>query len=436
MRLQMSDLIIEIIIVLLLIFANSIFAMSELAILSARKARLQQQAKTGDQGAKAALELAQEPNRFLSTVQIGITLIGILTGAFGGATIAEEIAALLNEIQWLTPYSEAIGIGIVVVVIAYLSLVLGELVPKRIGLSNAEIVATVVSPLMNVLSQIATPAVRLLSASTDVVLRILRVQPSQGLSVTEEEIKLMIYEGTRVGVFEEVEKEIVERVFRLGDRKVSTMMTYRTEVDWLDIDDSQEENLQKVALSGHSCFPVCHASLDQILGIIHVKDLFAFSQTHQSIDLKSILLPPLFIPESMTALEVLAIFKEKKDHMALVFDEFGGVTGLVTLKDVLETIVGDIPSVEEGEEPQVIYRADGSLLLDGLLSIDEFKVLLDLSVLPDEEGGMYETIGGLLMAQLGRIPASGDSIEISNWHIEVVDMDGYRVDKVLITPQE
>ena len=422
----------EILIVVLLVLANSVFALSEMAIISARKARLQKRAEDGNQGAKAALALSQEPTRFLSTIQIGITLIGVLSGAFGGATIAEEIAAVLDKVAWLQPYSEAIGVGIVVVAITYFSLIIGELVPKRIALNNAEGIAVKVAAPMSALARLATPVIALLSVSTEAVLRLLRIKPSREPAVTEDEVKLLIYEGARLGVFEEIEQEIVERVFRLGDRRVSSLMIYRTEMVWLDVEDALEANLSKITASGHSRFPVCKGNPDEILGILQVKDLFAQEQRGQAMDLQAALKPALFIPEGMSALELLERLREKKSHLAMIIDEFGGITGLVTTHDVLEAIVGDIPTLEDrAAEPDIVQRHDGSYLLNGTLSTHELMDLLELDNLPNQEEGNYETLGGMFMAGMERIPNAGDTILWNGWRFEVVDMDGYRVDKVL-----
>ena len=422
----------EILIVVLLVLANSVFALSEMAIISARKARLQKRAEDGNQGAEAALALSQEPTRFLSTIQVGITLIGVLSGAFGGATIAEEIAAVLDKVAWLKPYSEAIGVGIVVVAITYFSLIIGELVPKRIALNNAEGIAVKVAAPMSALARLATPVIALLSVSTEAVLRLLRIKPSREPAVTEDEVKLLIYEGARLGVFEEIEQEIVERVFRLGDRRVSSLMIYRTEMVWLDVEDALEANLSKITASGHSRFPVCKGNPDEILGILQVKDLFAQEQRGQAMDLQAALKPALFIPEGMSALELLDRLREKKSHLAMIIDEFGGITGLVTTHDVLEAIVGDIPTLEDrAAEPDIVQRHDGSYLLNGTLSTHELMDLLELDNLPNQEEGNYETLGGMFMAGMGRIPNAGDTILWNGWRFEVVDMDGYRVDKVL-----
>ncbi len=431
----MSTIATELIIVFLLVFLNSLLALSEMAIVAARKTRLQQRAKEGEKGAQTALSLAEEPTRFLSTIQIGITLVGILSGAFGGATIASEIASALASINWIAPYSEAIGIGIVVLGITYLSLVIGELVPKRIALNNAERIAARVAPPMKALARITTPLVSLLSFSTEQILRLLGVKPSMEPAVTEEEVKLLIFEGARLGIFEEVEKEIVARVFRLGDRKVSSLMTYRTDIVWLDINEPVEDVLQKISHSGFSLFPVCKGVLDDLLGIVEVKDVFIQCQECQTPDIQSILRPALIVPEAMSALELLDRLKGRKDHSALVVDEFGGITGLVTLTDLLEAIVGDIPALEGEAEAEVVRREDGSLLLDGMLPIDEVKDLLELDQLPEEEEIRYETLSGLIMAQLGRIPESGDHFDLQGLRFEVVDMDGYRVDKVLVVPR-
>ncbi len=425
----------EILVIFFLILANSIFALSEMAVISARKTRLQQRAEDGDKGASAALALSNQPTRFLSTVQVGITLIGILSGAFGGATIAEEIGLVLGKVSWLSPYSEAVGVGIVVLVITYFSLILGELVPKRIALNNAERIAAFVAAPMNLLSRLATPVVTLLTFSTETILRLLGIKPSKEPSVTEEEIKLMIYEGAQVGIFEEAEQEIVERVFRLGDRRVSTLMTHRTEIIMLDLDDTLDANLDKISASGYSRFPVCKGSPDEILGIVQVKDLFAQVRRGQTIDLKSVVQPAVFIPEGMTALALLEHLREKKNHLALAIDEFGGITGIVTINDVLEAIVGDIPTLEDPiSEPDVVEREDGSYLINGMLSIEELKDLLKLEALPNEAEAGYETLGGMLMAEIGRIPKAGDVTSWEKWRFEVVDMDGYRVDKVLVMP--
>lgn len=429
----MNEIAAEILIVFLLILANGIFALSEMAVVSARKTRLQQRANDGDKGAEAALALSKEPTRFLSTTQVGITTIGILSGAVGGATIAEELAAALDRIAWLAPYSEAVSVGIVVLAITYFSLIIGELVPKRIALNNAERIASMVAGPMGALARLGAPVVALLSTSTETVLRLLGNKPSGEPSITEEEVKMMIFEGAQAGVFEDAEQEIVARVFRLADRKASSLMTYRTEVTVLDIDDPLDINLEKITASGHSRFPVYKGNPDNILGIIQVKDLFAQQNRSQTVDFQTAVQPVEFVPEAMSALELLEHMRRVKSHLALIIDEFGGITGLVTINDVLEAIVGDIPTLEDSiQEPDIVEREDGSYLLDGMLSTEEFKDLLDLDILPEEELAGYETLGGMIMAEIGHIPQAGEHVHWGGWRFEVVDMDGYRVDKVLV----
>jgi putative hemolysin len=422
----------EVFIVILLLLANGVFAMSEIAIISARKARLQQLANAGDRKALVALELANAPNHFLSTIQIGITLIGILAGAYGGAAIARELAAGMEDVPFIAPYRHGIALGIVVVSITYVSLIVGELVPKRLALNSPERIAAAVAPAMRALSRLASPAVHLLSLSTDAVLRLLGVRPSEEPPVTEEEIRLLLEQGAQAGMFEAAEQAMVERVFRLGDRRVSSVMTPRTEIVWLDRDASLEEICRTVTESVHSRFLVAQGTIDNVVGVVHAKDLLARTFEGQPIDLMALLQQPLYVPESMPALRVLELFKQSGTHLALVVDEYGGVQGLVTPSDILEAIVGDIPSVAELGEPQAVQREDGSWLLDGMLSVDEFKEIFDLSALPGEDQGVYQTLAGFVIMQLGRIPAVADHFEWQGLRFEVVDMDGNRIDKVLV----
>lgn len=432
----MSSMNFEIFIVFLLIVANGVFAMSEIAIISSRKVRLQQLANQGNAKARVALQLAESPNNFLSTVQVGITLIGILTGAFGGATIARGLANYLQEIPVLAPYSQAIALGIVVLIITYLSLILGELVPKRLALNNPERIAANIAMPMRMLAAIAAPAVYLLSASTDFVLRILGIGPSTEPLVTEEEIRVLIEQGTEAGTFEVAEQDMVERVFRLGDRPVSALMTPRPDIVWLELEDTLEKNRHKIIDGGHSRFPVCQGGLDNVLGIVPVSDLLARCLSNQPLDLTVSLRQPVFVPESTRGLKVLELFKQTGTHIALVVDEYGVIQGLVTLNDILVEIVGDVPSNEDQEEPQAIQREDGSWLLDGMLSIDEFFELFAIKEVPAEHRGSYQTLGGFVITHLGRIPTASDYFEWQGMRIEVVDMDGNRIDKVLAAPMQ
>lgn len=423
----------EILILILLILTNGLFSLAEMAVVSARRVRLQQRAEEGSKGARAALNLASHPTRFLSTVQTGITLIGILSGAFGGATIAEWLAAYFAQYSALQPYSEAIGVGIVVTVVTYLSLVIGELVPKRLALNNAESIAASVAPLMEFVAKIARPVVSLLSFSTEILVRLLRIRPTSEPAITEEEVKILIEQGRQTGIFEDVEQEIVERVFRLSDRTVNSMMTHRSEMVWLDVEDTLEENIKKIVASGHSNFIVCEGDLDRVLGILKVKDLLSEYAGGHAVSIKTALQMPPFVPEGMNALEVVERLRQVKSPLALVVDEYGTIAGMVTLTDVLEAIVGDIPGLDDEGEAEATQREDGSWLLDGMMSVDELQLLLDLDELPEEDMN-YDTVGGLFMAQLGRIPVVGDKFQWHNLHFEVMDMDGHRVDKVLIMP--
>ncbi|MDZ8186624.1 MAG: hemolysin family protein [Nostoc sp. ChiSLP02] len=431
----MSSITFEILIILVLIIANGIFSMSEMAIVSARKVRLQQLANQGDAKARVALKLAESPNNFLSTIQVGISLIGILTGAFGGATIANRLAVYVRLVPVLAPYSEPVSFGIVVLIITYLSLIIGELVPKRLALNNPEGIAAFVAIPMRALSAIASPMVHLLSASTDMVLRVLGVTQSTEPQVTEEEIKILIEQGTEAGTFEEAEQDMVERVFRLGDRPVSYLMTPRPDIVWLDLDDSAEENRQKMVESAYSRYPVCQGGLDNVLGVMPVTDLLARSFRGEQLDLTVGLRQPVFVPESTRGLKVLELFKQTVTHIALVVDEYGVIQGLVTLNDIMSEIVGDVPSMDGQDEPQAVQREDGSWLLDGMLPVEEFLELFGMEEWESEERGSYQTLGGFVITHLGRIPAAADHFEWEGMRIEVMDMDGNRVDKVLVVPK-
>lgn len=423
----------EIIIILLLILLNGIFAMAEIAIVSARKSRLQHLANEGNKNAQAALELANSPNRFLSTIQIGITLVGILAGAYGGATIAEELASYFETIPYLAPYSEVTGIAIVVAVITYLSLIIGELVPKRLALSNPELIASFIARPMRTLSKASAPLVYFLSISIDFILRVLQIKPKEEL-VSVEEVRMLIREGTRVGVFETAEKDIVERTLQLGDKKVNTLMTPRKEIVWLDIDSSFKAIHSRVAKHPHSHFPVCRDTLDKVLGVVRTEDILSNFLIEERIDLRKFLHKPLFIPESTDGLKVLELFKKSGIHTALVIDEYGNVQGVISMTDILEAIVGDIPTIDELGEQEIMKRNDGSYLVDGLVPIDEFKEHFHVGRLPGEKSGNYHTVGGFIMYKLGHIPASGDTFELESLKFEVMDMDGNRVDKMLIVP--
>jgi putative hemolysin len=428
----------ELLLVSLLIVINGVFVMSEMAIVSARKVRLQQLANQGDRRAEVALGLAMSPDRFLPTVQVGITLLIILSGARGESAISRLILPLLES--WLAPeYSEPISSVISIAIITYLTIVISELVPKQLALNSPEKVASLVAVPLNLLVRVSTPIIFILSGSTKFVVKLLGIKPSNQPEVTEEEIKVMIEQGTETGMFEESEQDMVEGVLSLGDLKIGALMTPRPDITWINIEDSIAITRQKIIDSDYSRLPVCEGELDRVLGVIHVADLLSQTLKGEEINLTTSLRQPLFIPESTRGLKVLEQFKKFGTHIAMVVDEYGVIQGLVTMHDIFEEIAGDITDFnEEPEEPQIIQREDGSWLLDGMLSIEE---LLDQFDIPDSaispiERGNYHTLGGFVSMQLGKIPTSGEYFQWRKLRFEIVDMDGKRVDKVLVNLSE
>lgn len=426
----------EIIIILLLIVLNGIFAMAEIAIVSARKSKLRQQANEGNKNAQKALDLAQFPSRFLSTVQIGITFVGIFAGAFGGETVAKSLSSELRNIPLIAPYASGISILLVVAFITYLSLIIGELVPKRLALNSPEEIAKTVAYPMNLLSKIASPLVILLTLSTDWIVRILQMKQSDEPMVSDEEIKMLMGEGARVGIFNLAEKDIVERTLKLGDKKINSLMTSRKEIIWLELDSPFKTLRNKIAKHPHAHFPVCRDNLDKVVGVVRAEDILTNFLLEEKIQLQKFIHKPLFVPESMDAMKILELFRKTGIHMALVVDEYGNVQGLLSLTDILEAIVGDIPSFNELGDKEITKREDGTYLIDGLVSIDEFKDYFHIKKFADERSGVFHTIGGFIMYKLGRIPSSGDKLEWGDYKFEIVDMDGNRVDKILIAPKK
>ena len=427
----MGNFFFETIVILLLLLANGVFAMSETALISARKARLQGLVDQGNQRAKVALETATHPLNFLSTIQIGITLIGVVAGAFGGATFANAIAEALQSVPFLAPYRVAIGFGVVVLVITYLSLVIGELVPKQMALANPERIATLVAQPMQWVTQLASPAVSLLTASTRLVSQLLRVQTLGDPPVTAEEVQTLVEQGRQVGIFEAAEQEMVEGVLKLDDTRVVTLMTPRTEVIWLSVNESPEQILAILTESQRSRFPVAAEGLDQVLGVVLAKDFVQVDWDAQIFDLKALVKPALYFPEHLSALKALEQFKQSRIHFAFIVDEYGGVEGILTPNDILEAIVGDINGADEPHSLGVVEREDGSWLLDGALATERLKEVLQVEALPDETA--YQTLGGFILHQLGAIPTIGQHFEWQGVRFEVVDMDGLRIDQVLVT---
>ena len=415
----------EIFIIICLILLNGLLSMAEIALVSARKSRLETYAKKGNKLAKAALELANQPDKFLSTVQIGITLIGILTGLYSGEAFAAELAWLIDGIEPLKPYSLIISKTTIVIIVTYLTLVLGELVPKRIGMGAAEKVSMFVAKPMSVLSFIASPFVWLLSKSTRLVVYLVGIEKTEDNRVTEEEIKAIIKEGFDVGEVQEVEQDIVERVFNLGDRNVGSIMTHRSELVWLDVADSNQSISDKVKENLFNVYPVASERFDNIQGIVYLKDLL----DSPDFKLSQVIRPALFVPENQSVYNALEQFKKAMVKSAMVTDEFGGIQGIVTLKDIMEGLIGQVPEV--GEEQEIIQREDGSWLVDGQFSFYEFLEYFDMEDLYNEHD--YNTLSGLILEILERVPRTGEKLRWLNFKYEIVDMDGARIDKVLVT---
>ncbi len=406
--------------------------MAETAVVASRNSKLKLMAKDGSENAQAALELSSSPNRFLSTIQIGITLIAIFAGAFGEATIASSFEKIFSSIPFISSYANALALVVVVAGISFLSLVFGELFPKRVALSSPEKIATIVAKPMNLLSILARPGVNLLSNSTDFLLNVFGIKHGNELPVSEEEIRMLIKDGARAGVFNHVEKNIFERIFRLGDKKVSMIMTPKHEVVWIDIKNTDKEIRTLVTKNPFSYYPVCDDSLDKVVGLLLTEEALTHFLTDKEIDLKKLLHKPIFIPESMEAIKVLELFKVTGIHMAIVIDEYGGMMGILSLTDVLEEIVGDIPSLDEVKDKDILERKDGTFLVDGLVSVSEFKEFFNVKKIPEDKTGSFQTVGGFVMDMMDKIPVPGDNFEWERFYFEVMDMDKNRVDKVLI----
>ena len=402
--------------------------MSEIALISARKNRLETAAKKGNTSAKTALDLANSPNKFLSTVQIGITLIGILTGIYSGDKITTDVETFFTTYTLTFPYAHSFAVGVVVVVLTFFSLVFGELLPKRIGLNHPEAIAKAVAVPMKMISVITAPFIWLLTVSTDGILKLLNIKPTADGKVTEEEIKAIIKEGTEVGEVQEIEQDIVERVFHIGDRKVNSLMTHRKSIVYLALDESYEELKTKILNELHSVYPVCSENLDEVIGVVLLKDLFANIEKGD-FDLQKIMIDPVYFIEHTSAYKALENFKKSKVHYALVTDEYGIFQGIITLNDILEALVGDAADFYD-EEFQLVVREDGSWLVDGHYSLHDFMTYFDL----DDMLNDYEvtTVSGLMITELGSIPKQGDKLIWNKLEFEVMDMDGVKIDKILI----
>jgi putative hemolysin len=426
----------ESLIILALILLNGILSASEIAIVSSRKARLQVLADKKNAAAKQVLILKDSPTQFLSTVQIGITLIGILTGIFGGATIAQRLNEVLSEIAWLDSYSSQLSMLLVVLGITFLTLVFGELVPKRIGLAIPEKYAMLVAIPMNLLSKVVAPFVWLLSVTTEAVVRLLNIKTTKN-AVTEEEIKALVDEGADSGAIEHIEHEIVDRVFSLGDKRAIQLMTHRSNIVWLDINEGYEAHKQTILESGHSVYPVCEDELDKVIGVVHIKSLLNEYLEDKTVDLRTLIQPLNYVHENSSAYSILNKFKTSKIHQAIVLDEYGSLQGIVTMNDILSSLVGDISDGESYEKYELVIREDGSMLIDGTYQIDELLDRLGIEVSEEEEDdegfGTINTIAGLVLLKLGHVPHTGEFVEWNGYRFEVIDMDANRIDKILVT---
>lgn len=423
----------ELLIILTLILINALLAGTEIAVLSVRRPVLASQAENGDARASSVLGLLDNTNAFLSTIQVGITLVGILAGAFGGANVVRLLTSYLSKlpVPGSETYGSAVAFAIVVVGITYLTLVIGELAPKRLALSHPERISKIMARPMRYLASLTRPIVWLLTKSTDIVLRPLGVPRGYQAPVTEEEVRYLVSEGARTGVFVPAESRIVERIFRFADESVTDVMRPRPDIVALDINDRVGGVRDTVLGTGFSRFPIYRGDLSNVVGILHAKDLL---DREDSTPLEALLREGLFVPETTSLLAMLHTFQTTHSHMAIVLDEFGSTEGLVTLEDVLEEIVGEIRDEYDVEEPAVVVREDGSLLVDGSVSLVDLKEILEIDYIPGEDTREFHTFGGLVMAVLRRVPREGDSVELSGWRFEVVDMDGLRVDKVLVVP--
>lgn len=421
----------ELLILIGLILLNGFFSMAEIALVSARKARLESQANKGDSKARSALELANKPDNFLSTVQIGITLIGILTGIYSGEKIIDDVQVWLTQFPVFAAYANGIATVLVLILVTFLSLVLGELVPKRVGMAAPEAIAKFAASPMRLVTRITYPFVWLLTRTTNVIVRIFNMQARDNM-VTEDEIKAIISEGTETGAIEATEQEIIERVFHLGDRNITSLMTHRSDIIWFDTEDTEADIKEKILKEPHSVYPICDKSIDNIKGIVSIKDLYVNPDNLKFIE---IMKPALFVPENNSPYQLLEQFKETQTHSCFIVDEYGTMLGLITLNDILEAIVGDIPQ-KDVQDYEVVEREDGTFLIDGQIPFYDFLSRFDKTEWMNEGEHEFDTLAGFVLHELERIPHTGDYFEWRGFNVEIVDMDGHRIDKVLVKISE
>ncbi len=418
----------DIIILLFLVFLNGLFVMSEIALVSARKARLESQAEKGDRKAKQALDLSNSPEIFLSAAQIGITLIAILTGVYSGERFGKIFQPVVEKIEILRPYAATIATTIIVILVTFLSIIFGELIPKRIALLKAEKIAKLVAGPMRVFAKATHPIVWLLNFISNLFFAIFKIKRSQSDVVTEEEIKAMVTEGTEAGTIDEAEQQIIERVFHLGDRNITSLMTHRSDIVWFNLEDNEEKMKQKIISERHSIYPICDGDIDQLKGIVSIKDLYV---ADDSTLFKDLMKPALFVPENNSAYQVMEKFKESQLHSAFIVDEYGTILGMITLNDILEAIVGDIPEPDI-QDYGIKIRDDGSYLVDGQIPFYNFLSYFNKADWMNEGEHEFDTLAGFILHELERIPQTGDKMEWRGFKFEIIDMDGHRIDKVLV----
>lgn len=423
---------IQIIILLVLIILNGLFVMSEIALVSARKGRLESLANKGDAKAKAALHLTENPEKFLSTAQIGITLISILTGVYSGEKFSEQLTPYVEKFVLLQPYAPTISLVLIVILVTFLSIILGELVPKRLGMLRAEKIARLVAGPMNILSAVAYPIVWMLNRISNLIFKLFNVKVGSDNAVTEEEIKAMITEGSEHGTIEEEEKEIIERVFHLGDRKITALMTHRTEIEWFDTNDTVQTIIDKSNEIIYSTYPVCEKTVDDIKGIIYIKDLLK-ADVHTK--LKDLAKEALFVPENNSPYQLLEKIKTTKIHSCFIVNEYGTLEGMITLNDILEAIVGDVPQTGQ-EEYEITERSDGTYLVDAQITFYDFLSRFEKTEWMNEGEHEFDTLAGFVLHELERIPVTGDTFDWRDFHFEIIDMDGQRIDKLLVKISE
>lgn len=430
----MSEGVSQVILLFVLIFINGLFSMTEMAVVSTRRARMQKYLEDGDKRARTVLDLLDNPNDFFSTIQIAISLIGVITGAVGAQTFAHYLVDILVKVPFLKGIAQPLSVLLISALITYFSLVIGELIPKRIATNDPEKIAMTMCGPIKVLASIFRPVVRVLSFSTEAGLKILGIRENEDNGVSEDEIKVMIEQGKQDGVFEENEQDIVESVFRMSDRTVDALMTPRTELPWIDLEEPLEESLKEIAESTYHYFPLVRGNPDDVIGVLSSKALLDAYIRKEPLDLEKIAEPPLFVPESKPALSLLDDLKVSDSNSAVVLDEYGGFSGMITPYDILNELVGDVANIgdEPNDEEDILVRDDGSWSFDGMLDIEEFKDTIGVRELPDEERVGYQTLAGFILSYLGSIPTVGDSFDWNGFHFEIVDMDGLRIDRIFV----